>query len=182
MEGGSSLFIQKFIQSPMQIGSLFPSSVSLAKKMTDNISWENISEAAELGAGTGVITKEIIRSMQPGTNLHVFEKDEEMREKLQSQLPEILVYEDAREILRSINKCEGELDAVFSGLPFTNFHKSTRLEIVEEVYRSLRPGGILVAFQYTTQMKKTFQRYFKTVDISFVIKNFPPAFVYICEK
>lgn len=182
MEGGTSLFIQKFIQSPMQIGSLFPSSVALAKKMTSPLSWENISEAAELGAGTGVITNEIIQSMQPGTKLHVFEKDEEMRRKLHIQLPEIMVYEDAREILRSINKSEGSLDAVFSGLPFANFHKNIRLEIVEEVYRSLRPGGVLVAFQYTTQMKKTFQRYFKAVDISFVPKNFPPAFVYICEK
>ncbi|MFG6494558.1 methyltransferase domain-containing protein [Fictibacillus sp. UD] len=150
--------------------------------MTDSLSWENINEAAELGAGTGVITKEIIRSMQPGTKLHVFEKDEEMRRKLHSHLPEISVYEDARDILRSINKSEGTLDAVFSGLPFANFTSNMRLEIVDEVYRSLRPGGVLIAFQYTTQMKKTFQHYFKTVDISFVPKNFPPAFVYICEK
>jgi phospholipid N-methyltransferase len=182
MEGGTSLFIQKFLQSPMQIGSFFPSSVALAKKMTLNLNWENIKEAVELGAGTGVITSAIVHSMQPGTKLYVFEKDHEMRQRLQIKFPETIVYEDAREILDSIQKREESLDAVFSGLPFANFPKRIRFEIVEEVYRALRPGGILVAFQYSTQMKKTFQQYFHTVDISFVPKNLPPAFVYICEK
>lgn len=182
MEGGTSLFIQKFIQSPLQIGSLFPSSVALAEKMTTNLNWENISEAAELGAGTGVITRSIVRNMLPGTKLHVFEKDNEMRNGLQLKFPNVSYYEDACEIIKNIGNRKGTLDAVFSGLPFTNFNKSLRTKIVEEVYHSLRPGGILVAFQYTTQMKKAFQTCFKEVDISFVPKNFPPAFVYICEK
>lgn len=182
MEGGTSLFIQKFIQSPMQIGSLFPSSVALAKKMTADLSWENINEAAELGAGTGVITSEIIRSMKPETKLHVFEKDHEMRKKLKEQYPNTFVHEDAREIIKSIGNREGSLDAIFSGLPFANFHRNIRVEIVEEVYLALRPGGVFVAFQYSTQMKKTFHQYFRTVEVSFVPKNFPPAFVYICEK
>ena len=182
MEGGTSLFIQKFIQSPMQIGSLFPSSVALAKKMTVDLSWENINEAAELGAGTGVITSEIIRTMKPETKLHVFEKDHEMRKKLKVQYPNTFVHEDAREIIKSIGNREGSLDAIFSGLPFANFHRNIRVEIVEEVYLALRPGGVFVAFQYSTQMKKTFQQYFRTVEVSFVPKNFPPAFVYICEK
>ncbi|MFD1357058.1 class I SAM-dependent methyltransferase [Fictibacillus halophilus] len=182
MEGGTSLFIQKFIQSPLQIGSLFPSSAALAEKMTSNLNWENITKVAELGAGTGVITSSIVKNMLPGTKLHVFEKDSEMRKGLQMKFPEASFYEDACEIIKSIEDSEGTLDAVFSGLPFSNFNKSIRTKIVEEIYRSLRPGGILVAFQYSTQMKKTFQASFKGVDISFVPKNFPPAFVYICEK
>jgi phospholipid N-methyltransferase len=182
MEGGTSLFIQKFIQSPLQIGSLFPSSVTLAEKMTTNLNWENINEAAELGAGTGVITRSIVEKMHPGTALHVFEKDMEMRKGLQVKFPNVSFHEDACEMIKNIGNREGVLDAVFSGLPFSNFHKNVQKKIVEEVYQSLRPGGILVAFQYTTQMKKTFQAYFKSVEISFVPKNFPPAFVYICEK
>lgn len=182
MEGGTSLFIQKFIQSPLQIGSLFPSSAALAEKMTSNLNWENINQAAELGAGTGVITRSIVKNMLPGTKLHVFEKDSEMRKGLQVKFPEAFYYEDACEIIKSLGNSEGTLDAVFSGLPFANFNKNLRTKIVDEVYRSLRPGGILVAFQYTTQMKRIFQASFKEVDISFVPKNFPPAFVYICEK
>jgi phospholipid N-methyltransferase len=182
MEGGTGLFIQKFIQSPLQIGSLFPSSAALAEKMTSNLNWENINEAAELGAGTGVITRTLLKKMRSESKLHVFEKDNEMRRGLQLKYPEAFYYEDACEMIKSIGNREGVLDAVFSGLPFSNFSKSVRTQIVEEVYNSLRPGGILVAFQYTTQMKRTFQTYFKEVNITFVPKNFPPAFVYVCEK
>jgi phospholipid N-methyltransferase len=182
LEGGTALFIQKFIQSPLQVGSLFPSSAALAKKMTSNLNWGNIRTAAELGAGTGVITHEIFKNMHAGSHLHVFEKDTQMRCGLQLKYPQAIYHEDAFDLLKSIGKGEGSLDAVFSGLPFSNFNKNLRSQIVQEVHRSLREGGILVAFQYSTQMKKTFQMYFKQVDITFVPKNFPPAFVYICEK
>lgn len=182
VNGGTPLFIQKFFQSPKQVGSLFPSSISLAKKMTTPLCWDHIDIAAELGAGTGVITKEIIRNLKPGSELYIFEKDEEMRKKLTFQFSRNTVCEDARYILSSIEKEEETLDAIFSGLPFANFTRNLQREIVEEVYRSLRPGGVFVAFQYSTQMKKTFQEFFHTVEIAFVPKNFPPAFVYTCEK
>jgi phospholipid N-methyltransferase len=180
MHLGTGVFIQKFIQSPLQVGSLFPSSNTLAKKMTSIVNWDNIREVAELGAGTGVITKEILQAMNSDTSLHIFEKDKEMRAGLQNKYPKCLYYEDASHITEKIG--EGTLDAVFSGLPFANFSKAMRKQIVEEAYRSLKPGGIFVAFQYSTQMKRTFQSHFKEVEISFVPKNFPPAFVYLCKK
>ncbi|MET3729201.1 phospholipid N-methyltransferase [Fictibacillus halophilus] len=182
MDGGTPLFIQKFFQSPKQVGSLFPSSLSLAKKMTTPLCWDHIDIAAELGAGTGVITKEIVRNLKPDSELYIFEKDEEMRKKLRFHFSRNTVCEDARHILTSIGKEEGTLDAIFSGLPFANFTRELQTEIVEEIYRSLRPGGVLVAFQYSTQMKRTFKEIFRTVEIAFVPKNFPPAFVYTCEK
>ncbi len=82
VDGGTPLFIQKFFQSPKQVGSLFPSSLSLAKKMTTPLCWDHIDIAAELGAGTGVITKEIVRNLKPDSELYIFEKDEEMRKKM----------------------------------------------------------------------------------------------------
>ncbi|WNB90826.1 methyltransferase domain-containing protein [Bacillus sp. NEB1478] len=180
MHLGTGVFIQKFIQSPLQVGSLFPSSKTLAKKMTSIVNWNNIREVAELGAGTGVITKEIVNSMAADTSLYIFEKDIEMREGLQLEFPQCFVHEDASRMTDNIQ--EGTLDAVFSGLPFANFNQTVRKQIVEEAYRALRPGGVMVAFQYSTQMKSTFQSYFKEIEISFVPKNFPPAFVYLCEK
>ncbi|MFD2993498.1 class I SAM-dependent methyltransferase [Fictibacillus nanhaiensis] len=182
MEGGTPLFIQKFFQSPKQVGSLFPSSLSLAKKMTTQLCWDHIDIAAELGAGTGVITKQILRNMKSNSELYIFEKDDEMRKKLKLYFPESTVCEDARHILTSSGKEEESLDAIFSGLPFANFTRDLQREIVEEVYRALRPGGVFVAFQYSTQMKRTFLEVFRTVEIAFVPKNFPPAFVYTCEK
>ncbi|WP_233096547.1 class I SAM-dependent methyltransferase [Fictibacillus halophilus] len=150
--------------------------------MTTPLCWDHIDIAAELGAGTGVITKEIVRNLKPDSELYIFEKDEEMRKKLRFHFSRNTVCEDARHILTSIGKEEGTLDAIFSGLPFANFTRELQTEIVEEIYRSLRPGGVLVAFQYSTQMKRTFKEIFRTVEIAFVPKNFPPAFVYTCEK
>jgi phospholipid N-methyltransferase len=182
MEEGSSVFIQKFLKSPMQTGSLFPSSAALARNIASQIDWAQTELAAELGAGTGAVTAELVRNLNPNASLHVFEKDSDMRRLLQIKFPKVLIHEDAFQVTRSIEGGKGRLDAVISCLPFMNFSKQDRMKAVDEVYSALRHGGKFVAFQYTLQMKKTLEGHFTRVKIFWVPKNFPPAFVYVCEK
>ena len=54
------LFLRKFIDEPKKIGSLTPSSRFLANKMLKNLPWKNFSHVAELGAGTGSFTEQIV--------------------------------------------------------------------------------------------------------------------------
>jgi phospholipid N-methyltransferase len=75
-----------------------------------------------------------------------------------------------------------QLDCILSGLPFFNFSQNLRDHLMDEIYQSLKPNGLFIAFQYSMQMKKQFAQYFAIEKIDFVPLNIPPAFVYVCRK
>ncbi|WP_431090620.1 class I SAM-dependent methyltransferase [Paenibacillus sp. 8b26] len=177
------LFLFKFLRFPRQIGSVTPSSKTLAKKMVSAISWDKVRHVVELGAGTGVITHFIHEAVDSSGKVFVFEKDPTLRHSLKEQFPEYSFFVDATQLdvnLRSMGV--EEIDCVISGLPFANFSQQLRDGIIEQVFQTLKPGGLFVAFQYSLQMKKHLEQHFKIVHIYYVIANFPPAFVYVCQK
>ncbi|MEC0210314.1 methyltransferase domain-containing protein [Paenibacillus ehimensis] len=177
------LFLYKFSRAPQQIGSVTPSSAFLAKKMVDSVNWEKVNGVAELGAGTGAITKYIQRAKKDDTRVLLFEKDTELRGRLQERFADCDCYEDAGR-LQAVLRTEGidSLDCVISGLPYFNFPPSLRDRLLSEIAASLRPGGRFVAFQYSQQMRKRLSRQFAMERIHFVPFNVPPAFVYVCRK
>ncbi|MFB6363363.1 class I SAM-dependent methyltransferase [Paenibacillus elgii] len=177
------LFLYKFSRAPQQIGSVTPSSAFLAKKMVESVAWENVNAAAELGAGTGAITEYIQKAKKDNTRVLLFERDAELRGRLQERFADCACYDDAR-CLQSVVRAEGidSLDCVISGLPYFNFPQSLRDRLLSEITASLRPGGQFVAFQYSKQMRRQFSRQFAIEGIHLVPFNVPPAFVYVCRK
>lgn len=179
----SLLFFQKFFQNPKQIGSLWPSSRFLARKMVQSLPWDEVSAIAELGSGTGVITKEIKSRVSEKARVFLFEKDETMRENLQKKYPKYMCHTNAVHLKNAIMQ-HGveELNCVISGLPFFNFPKELQELFISQIISSLKSEGYFIAFQYSFQMKKQLAKAFKIEKISFVPLNFPPAFVYLCRK
>ncbi|MEB3102571.1 class I SAM-dependent methyltransferase [Ferviditalea candida] len=177
------LFLYKFSRAPKQIGSFTPSSVFLAKKMVAPIPWNQVKYVAELGAGTGAITKHIGRLKNHDARVLVFEKDPHLRERLADRFTSFTYHADACK-LQSVMHSEGieQLDCVLSGLPFFNFPQQLRDQLMNQILVSLKPGGLFVAFQYSQQMKKQLSQLFELEDIQFSPLNLPPAFVYICRK
>lgn len=176
------VFLYKFLQSPKSVGSVTPSSRFLTEKMMQPIDWHSLRAVAELGAGTGVFTRAIRERMHPDATALIFEQDHAMRRQLHLREPRLTFETDARDLSASMARhginC---LDAVVSGLPFANFDPMLRDRILDEVSRSLRPGGVFVTFQYSLQMKAHLEQRFDRVEIGFVPLNFPPAFVYVCR-
>lgn len=178
------LFLFKFFCYPKQIGSIAPSSKYLAKKMIESVKWNEINSAAELGAGTGAITR-YIQEITSGQAIKVllFEKDDYMRNALEKQYPEYSCYTDCRELLNSLKSEKiDQLDCIISGLPFFNFPQNLRDIFIEQIQLSLKEKGVFIAFQYSTQMKKQLGEWFEIEAIKFVPLNVPPAFIYVCRK
>jgi phospholipid N-methyltransferase len=183
MLASRAAFLCKFIRRPRQIGSIVPSSIFLTRKMLARLPWQEIETVVELGAGTGVFTRFIDRQMKPGCKLLVIEQDLGMRTTLQSQHPHFHYGENAAKLCGIIQSHSlPAADCIVSGLPFAVFPRALRKEIMDEVHKALRPGGMFVAFQYSLQMKPMFKEYFTDVKIQFVPLNIPPAFVYFCRK
>lgn len=54
-------FLQGFLRSPLEVGSVIPSSKFMVNKVINCISQEKPQTIVELGAGTGVLTRELVK-------------------------------------------------------------------------------------------------------------------------
>lgn len=177
------LFLYKFIKSPRSVGSITPSSRFLARAMTKPVDWNNARYIVELGAGTGIITKYIEAMKHPDCKAVIFERDNEMRIRLERMYPSLYYRSNAVDLNHALSDLGiPHVDCILSGLPFANFPQDLRDQITEGVFKSLKPGGMFVTFQYSLQMKNQLTELFGDVKINYVPFNIPPAFVYYCTK
>lgn len=177
------LFLYKFLRSPKSVGSITPSSRFLTRAMMQTIDWSRVRTIAELGAGTGVFTRYIAEHRHPDCDVYVFEKDTNMRRRLEHLYPSFHFYESASSItsVAEAHSTQG-FDCIVSGLPFANFPQDLRDDIMKSVEDSLAPGGLFIAFQYSTQMRRQLDKRLERRSIRFVPLNLPPAFVYCYRK
>ncbi|MGZ9583370.1 class I SAM-dependent methyltransferase [Paenibacillus marinisediminis] len=177
------LFLYKFSRAPKLIGSLTPSSSFLALKMIEQVNWDQVQHIAELGAGTGAITKYIDAANWENAKVLLFEQDTSLRSKLAKQFPAFSCYADACKLQDALRAEHIEhLDCIFSGLPFFNFPQQLRYQLMNQITASLKPGGLFIAFQYSQQMRKLLSSLFEIEHIHYVPWNIPPAFVYVCRQ
>lgn len=177
------VFFSTFLRSPGQMGSVTPSSKFLAMKMTQMVPWHQVRSVAELGAGTGAITKYIQAAASNDTKVLLFEKDNDLRKELSHQYTQYPSYIDATQLQFAMQHEQIEqLDCIISGLPFFNFPQALRDQLIGQIISSLKDDGLFIAFQYSQQMKKQLSKYFDIKTVKFVPLNLPPAFVYVCTK
>lgn len=177
------LFLYKFMRAPRQIGSIAPSSMFLAKKMLEPVQWNQVRSVAELGAGTGSITRQLEKVLHKEAKVLLFEKDQHLRSQLSARFRHFACYTDACNMQHALRR-EGidGLDCILSGLPFFNFPSALREQLMSQIETTLKPGGLFIAFQYSLQMRKQLSQRFEIERVHFIPFNVPPAFVYVCRK
>ncbi len=176
-------FLSRFIQSPQRIGSITPSSPTLVRTMLLDVRWDEVGTVAELGAGTGVITREIDALRPASSHFLCFENDPDMKRRLGREFPAVVIEDDAFRLPEALAAIGVPgLDCVVSGLPWVNFSPHDRFRLLADIHRLLNPGGVFVAFQYTRQLQEFLEATYHHVDRQYVWANIPPAFVFVCRK
>ncbi len=182
----SLTFIKRFAKSPRRIGSVAPSSKFLTKAVLDRVDWENANFIAELGAGTGVFTREIVKRAKSDAKILVFEIDPALQKMIREEHPEhkgLSLHSDAQELRKYMNDNGiNQLDFVISSLPFTVLPPRMTVRILDAVVKALKPSGHFVAYQYSSIMKHVLKKKFSHMKTRFVMFNIPPAFVYDCWR
>lgn len=183
---GKITFLKEFFSKTKMVGSITPSSRFLAKKMLRNLEIETYDLIVEFGPGTGVFTEAMQRRINPTTKIILIELNpifcEEISKKLNN--PQIEVIQgsalDLWEILseRGLSKA----DCVVSSLPLAFFPLTLRDKILKTAHGCLKNKGKFVQFQYSLQSKGAMKQIFSDVKVDYTALNFPPAFVYTCEK
>ncbi|WP_188591907.1 class I SAM-dependent methyltransferase [Paenibacillus silvae] len=177
------LLLLGFLRNPKRVGSVIPSSKWLAQKVVHSVPWNEVSSIAELGSGTGAITRLVQHHIADPTKVFLFERDPGMRKRLKSTYPHFQVSSNASYLYKKITQEDLQsVDCVICGLPFFNFSNEMRQRILDQIQLALKPGGTLIVYQFSLQMKRTLNHYFIIEDVAFVPSNFPPAFVYVCRK
>lgn len=177
------LFLLAFLKNPKRVGSIFPSSAFLARKIVQSVHWNDVRSIAELGVGTGAITRIMEAHLPSYTTVLLFERDRRMRNALKREYPYFKFHSNASFLVKKMNQEQIlQLDCIICGLPFFNFSNTMREHILAQMTQALRPGGRLILYQYSLHMKQTLAGELIIENIQFVPYNFPPVFVYTCRK
>src|SRR4029077_12756824 len=142
----SALFFKRFLQRPLQIASIVPSSKALVERVADKIDFERAQVIAEYGPGVGVHSREIARRMRPDAQLLLFELDPAFSRDLERQFVDDhrvhVINENAARLpnelrRRGIQAC----DFIISGIPFSILKIDKKLALLQETHDALAPGG-----------------------------------------
>lgn len=185
--------LQTFVRRPWRTGTLIPSSRALAELMIEDMDLAGADTVVELGAGTGPFTRLIAEHVKPEALVLVFEIDPELARQLQPRVPRVRVVNDSAEHMHGHLRAAGReaADAILSGLPWANFSRELQETLLSAVVAGLRPGGRFATFAYVPaaqlpagrRFRALLEARFARVEISrLVYWNFPPAFVYRCQK
>lgn len=178
------LFLKKFIRHGKRVASFAPSSRSLAKAMCLPVDPRQPQVIVELGAGTGAITREIVRRMHPESRLVAIEIDPTFAHHLRHAVPRAqVVVADVLTLPQVLASCGlSRFDLLLNGLPTPSLPRRLN-RVVLETFAALSPQAI---FSQLTIMpwvyKPIYVRLFEDVRFHLVVKNAPPGGVYHCHR
>lgn len=175
-------FIKAFIKNPKTVWSIIPSSSQLIHSMLKHIDFSRDITIVEFWPWIGNFTKEILKKASIDSHIYLFEVQDNFVEQLKKiNDPRLTVIHDWAENIEK-HLWTKKADVIISGLPFGSLPKELTIKILKEAHRNLKHNWIFLQFQYFLQNKKDIFATFKNHSITWQPVNFPPAFIYKCQK
>jgi len=139
------LFMWQLVRHPKTISAIAPSSKGLARQMVSEITADT-GRVVEIGAGTGVITRQILAAGVKPANLSIVEMNPKFCASLKVQFPDCNVLEmDAQELGNLPLK---NVSMVISGLPLLSIPEPVQHNIIKGAFDLMGAGGKYVQFTY----------------------------------
>jgi len=174
-------FLRSFFAHPRLVGAVLPTSRRTVRKTLDLADLRSARLVVELGAGTGVYTRELLARLRRDARLVAFEIDPRLAARLARDLedPRLEVVASSAERIES-HAAAGAIDVIVSALPFTSLPPAVRRSVLDASLRGLSPTGVMLVLQYSPLMRAELERVFGSVARRISPINLPPAFVYRC--
>ena len=150
-------FLRRFLANPQQVGAVVPSSRRLAAALAEPLSRRaRPSHVLEVGAGSGAITRHLVRQLGPDDRLDICEFQPDFCSMLERDVLSVAPAESARGEGRiRLLTCRveeidrpGHYDFIISGLPLNSFDRDTVEAILDRIVANLAPGGVFSYFEY----------------------------------
>ena len=178
-----TLFLGQFIRRPGEVRAIAPTGAATAREMARHIT-PDMRAVAEIGAGTGTITRAILgRGLPPG-RLELYELNAAFCERLKVLFPGTRVYNlPAQEM---VNSGRRDLDAVISGVPTLPMPDRMQAAIVGAALSVMKPGAPFVQITYgpVPPLSEAVRAKFGLTYTKSrrIWANLPPAQVYVFRK
>lgn len=179
-------FLRAWITDPMRVASITPSSSALAALITSEITPET-TPVVELGPGTGVFTRALLKRGVPADRLLLVERGADFADMLHERFPGVGVLTMDASDLGRVELFDGEpVKAVISGLPFLSMPARQIMGVLDGCFAHLSPDGAYYQFTYGARCpvpRLILERLgLKAIRIGRTFSNFPPAAVYRIKR
>jgi phosphatidylethanolamine/phosphatidyl-N-methylethanolamine N-methyltransferase len=178
-------FFKGWIDKPKAVGAIIPTSSVTARKMASVIDTNSGLPVLELGPGTGVVTKYILKRGVEPSNLYTIEFSHDFVMHLERLFPKVNVIEgDAFDLDKTLGPDGPQMfDAVVSCVPLLNFPVRKRVEYLEALLDRVPAGRPVVQITYgpKSPIPSGFGNY--TVEhLDFILRNIPPAQLWVYRR
>jgi phospholipid N-methyltransferase len=179
-------FLRGFLQRPMEVGSIIPSSRFLERRIVRASGIHAAKLVVELGPGTGGTTRALLAAMPPDAVLLAIEINPRFAHHLRSEIadPRLLVHEgSAAEIEAALDHHGlGRPDVILSGIPFSTMPRALGTAILRSAREALAPRGRFVAYQVRDRVAILGRQVFGRPSVQLELRNVPPMRVYRWDK
>lgn len=186
-------FIMEVCRNPRAVGAIAPTGNDIAMALISTANVKGSQRIIELGAGTGAITKHIVKDTSAESDVLAIEKNPKFSAILRASFPSLKVRCGCVTRLSQFAAQAGFKDAesIISALPWTVFPLPVQEEVIGTVASLLTENGVFTTVAcYGIHLTRAGRNFRTLLDDKFakvhatpvVWRNFPPAFIYRCSK
>lgn len=179
------LFFRRWLRHPFRLGTFAPISKRFAEYATTYLPSSFKGPIVEIGAGTGRLTRSLLRKISSDQSFGAIELDSELCAFLRQTLPAVRIIEgNALHIAQLIpSDWVGQVGMVISVVPLMYLPFTQRKKIIENCFSIMHSGGIFLQVTYSARspiqgMEELCGRALQTKRVGSLWKNFPPGFVW----
>jgi phospholipid N-methyltransferase len=180
--GPWGVFFKGFLEHPVMVGSIIPSSRFTIAKMLAPVQWDECRLFVEYGPGIGTFCRPVLDRLRRDGQLIVIDTNPLFIDYLKATITDsrfVPVLGSAADV-EAIVRAHGydHADYVLSGLPFSTLPDGVGPAIAAATHRVLRPGGAFLVYQFSAKARDYMARHFTRIDSGFELLNVLPCKLY----
>ena len=177
--GPWGVFLQGFIEHPVMVGSIIPTSHFTIAKMLAPVNWNACKLFVEYGPGVGTFCRPVLAKLPHDGQLIVIDTNPLFIDYLKATISDrrfVAVLGSAADV-EAIVRAHGHdhADYVLSGLPFSTLPDGIGPAIAAATHRVLRPGGAFLVYQFSAKARAFMAKHFSRIDEGFEALNVLPC-------
>lgn len=177
--GAWGVFVQGFVEHPVMVGSIIPSSRFTIRRMLAPVDWDRCQLFVEYGPGVGTFCRPVLDRLRRDGTLIVIDTNKLFIDYLNRHIRDsrfIAVHGSAEDVEEIIRACGHEqADYILSGLPFSTLSEGLGTRIADATCRAIRPGGAFLTYQFSKAAQNLTAERFDRMETGFELLNILPC-------